>query len=632
MEKIKIKTVLLFITYAIAFTGFLAISRYISPEYIVIFLLLFGLGIYSDYKATYPIPRLLLNIIATGFIIYKFFTLSLEDPILPIIEALIVLLGIKLLEEKRFRDYLQIYIISVFLLTGYALVSINMIFVLYFMLLFFLITTAVVILAFYFEDPQLTIDKHILLKIFALGVSIPTIAIPIAVFLFIILPRTDYPLFTFLNHGIKGTTGFSDSVKLGEVSEIQEDSSVIMRVKMEKINNNLLYWRGIALSFFDGKEWKNIQTYEKEGIVHGTKINQEVILEPYGNRYLFALDKPVLIENKEIRALDDFTFYLPKKIKKRIKYKAVSILSESIQVDNIQRELYLQVPENIKKELQNLAKTLKKETPIKTVYAVLNFLSQNYQYSLENLPKSQNPILDFLFKTKKGNCEYFASTASILLRLNNIPTRLIAGYKGGHYNEIGKYYIIPQKNAHVWIEVYIKKHWIRFDPTPAPIEFFISKKDSIKDKIQLILDTFEYYWLSFVINFDFQKQLLLFKNIKSKLKNPKTDFNLEKKTMILFIIALILATTIILLIYKLYVYLTTPIDQKLLKHFYKKLSKLGYTKKEYEGLIDFVNKIEDRKVRNTALEFAIKFESKYYKDKTLTKEDERTLKEIISKI
>ncbi len=632
MEKIKIKAVLLVITYVVSFIGFFSISQYIDIQYAGIFSALFILGIYSDYKSVYFVPRFILNIVATGFILYKFLTVSIEDPVIPILEALVVLLGVKLLEEKKFRDYLQIYIISVFLLTGYALVSIDIVFIVYFLLLFFLVTTAVVILAFYFENPELVIDRYTLYKIFAVGFFIPVVAIPAALFLFIILPRTDYPLFSFLNHGIKATTGFSDSVKLGEVSDIQEDESVVMRVKMEKVNSSLLYWRGIVLTFFDGREWKSIETYEKDGIVEGIKIKQEIILEPYGNRYLFALDKPVLINKKNIKGSDDFTFYLPQKINKRVKYKATSILSESIKVNNIEENIYLQIPENMRKDLSDLATKLKKDTPIKTVYSVFNFLTQNYQYSLEDLPKSKNPVVEFLLDTKKGNCEYFASAAAVLLRLNNIPVRLVAGYKGGYYNEIGKYYIVPQKNAHVWIEVYIGREWIRLDPTPAPIEFFIKKDSSLLDKIKLIFDTFEYFWLNFVINFDFQKQVSLFKNIKSKLEKPKIDTSIDKKIVIFVMLATFTFFIIILTIYRIYKYITTPVEQRLLNSFYKKLSKIGYRKKEYEGLMDFVNKIEDRNIRSIALQFAVKFESNFYKDKPFSKEDIKMLKELISKI
>ena len=632
MEKVKIKNVLLVITYVISLTGFLSISQYISIFYSGLFSLLFILGIYSDFKQIHPVPRILLNFIALLFVIYKFITTPIEDPAVSILEALVFLLGIKLLEEKSFRDFLQIYIISIFLLAGYALVSIDMIFIVYFVLLLFLITTAVVMLAFYFENPELIVNKHILSKIFTVGFFIPVISIPLAVILFIILPRTDYPLFSFLNHGIKASTGFSESVKLGEVSDIQEDNSIIMRVKMEQINNRFLYWRGIVLSFFDGKEWRNIETYEKDGIVKGTKVKQEIILEPYYNKYLFALDKPVLINKKNIRGNDDFTFYLPNEIKKRTKYQAISVLTDSIKAENIEKDIYLQLPKDIKDNLLNLATSLKKDTPIKTVYSILNFLKQNYQYSLTELPKSNNPVIDFLLKTKKGNCEYFASAAAVLLRLNNIPTRLIAGYKGGYYNDIGKYYIIPQKNAHVWIEVYINKHWIRLDPTPASIELFTENEKKLKDRLKYIFDTFEFFWINFVINFDFQKQINLFKSLKSNLEKPKLKTSINKEIIILTFLSLLLIILIFILIYRIYKYVTTPVEKKILDSFYKKLSKAGYKKKEYETLIDFVNKIEDKNKRNLALQFAVKFESKFYKDEPFTKEDIKTLKDIISKI
>lgn len=632
MDRIKIKAVLLVITYVIAFIGFFSVAPYIDITYLGIFGLFFIAGIFFDYKERHLIPRFVLNIFALLFIIFKFLTIPLDDPVVPIIEAIVFLVSIKLVEDKKFRDYLQIYILSIFLLAGSALVSFDITFMIYFGSLFFLITFAVVILAFYSEDQNLVVDKKVLLKIMSVGFIIPVVAIPLTILLFVILPRTDYPLFSFLNHGVKANTGFSDSVKLGEVSDIQEDNSIVMRVSMPKVNPKFLYWRGIVLSFFDGTEWKRVENFEKNAYVEGNKIKQTVILEPYEDKYLFALDKPVIIYQKDILASDDLVFHKNHKIKRRLKYEAISILSDRIIVKNIERDIYLQVPDSVKEKINPLAISLKKETPVKTVFAVLNFLNQNFVYSLDDLPVSSNPIVDFLMKHRKGNCEYFASAAAVLLRLNGVPTRLVAGYKGGNYNEIGGYYVIPQKNAHVWIEVYLDGAWYRFDPTPVSIELYVNKNSTLKEKIQMILDTFEYYWINSVINFDFQKQVAVFKKLKSKIEKPRVNLSVKKELVLLYASVVAILILLFILLYRIYRYITTPVEKRILDKFYSKLSKAGYKKLETEGLFDFVNRIQDEELRQKALQFAIKFSSLFYKDKKFKKEDTKALKEIISKL
>ena len=74
---------------------------------------------------------------------------------------------------------------------------------------------------------------------------------------------------------------------------------------------------------------------------------------------------------------------------------------------------------------------------------------------------------DFLFKTKTGFCEHFASAFAVLMRIEKIPTRLVVGYQGAEYNPYRNFYIVRQSDAHAWDEVWIpaKSHWVRVDPT-----------------------------------------------------------------------------------------------------------------------------------------------------------------------
>ncbi len=631
MEKIRIKTSLLITSYIIALAGFFSVNPYIDVSYAALFTVLFLVGVFFDYKNHYPVPRFVLNTISLSFVIYKFITVSIDDPIVPIIEALVFLLGVKLIENKKFRDYLQVYVISIFLLAGSALLSIDMIFMVYFLVLFFSVVIAIVLLAFYSEAPELAVNKKVLIKILITAFAIPVIAVPFSIILFVILPRTDYPLFSFLNHGIKASTGFSDSVKLGEVSDIQEDETVVMRVTMPQINSNFLYWRGIVLSYFDGKEWKRIENLEKDTYLNGQRVRQIVILEPYRDKYVFALDKPVKVKGiLGLKVSDDFVYQKNLPVNRRVKYEAVSVLTNRIYVRGIEKELYLQLPEGIKEKLGDLARRLKKDTTIKTVYSILNFLKENYVYSLKELTVSQDPVTDFLLKNKKGNCEYFASAMAVLLRLNGIPARIVAGYKGGIYNEIGGYYIVPQKNAHVWVEAYVNESWLRIDPTPAPIESFVSVKTDIKSKVAFLLDTLEYYWINLVINFDFQKQITLFKKIKENIRKPNVNFSISREVIVKIVIIGFSLPFITLILYKLFVNMRASPEQKLLNRFYKKLSKIGYKKDNSDGLIEFVNKIENPDIKRKALLFAVYFDSIFYKDRKFTKNDIKKLEEILS--
>jgi len=126
MEKIRLETVVFSLTYTIALIGFLSVFSYVNILFSAFYAVTFLLAIYLDYIKKHPIPRILLNILSviiSGILLFK---VSLSDPITPVIEVLLLLSGVKLLEKKKFRDFMQIYLISMFLLAGSALLNIGL--------------------------------------------------------------------------------------------------------------------------------------------------------------------------------------------------------------------------------------------------------------------------------------------------------------------------------------------------------------------------------------------------------------------------------------------------------------------------------------------------------------------------
>jgi hypothetical protein len=97
----------------------------------------------------------------------------------------------------------------------------------------------------------------------------------------------------------------------------------------------------------------------------------------------------------------------------------------------------------------------------------LQFFSVNgFVYTLKPAIPSGDAIDDFLFRTRKGYCEHFASAFAFLMRAAGIPARIVGGYLGGERNPFGNYLIVRQSDAHVWVEVWLPKTgWTRVDPT-----------------------------------------------------------------------------------------------------------------------------------------------------------------------
>ena len=136
----------------------------------------------------------------------------------------------------------------------------------------------------------------------------------------------------------------------------------------------------------------------------------------------------------------------------------------------ITMDRYLKLPFSNLHKSRTLIKELKDPTdPQKTVNNVLNYFStQNFYYSRNPPLLYDDPVDEFLFETKRGYCEHYASSFTVLMRLAGIPARVVTGYQGGEINPLDNYMTLRQSDAHAWSEVFLgNKGWVRVDPTAA---------------------------------------------------------------------------------------------------------------------------------------------------------------------
>ncbi len=103
------------------------------------------------------------------------------------------------------------------------------------------------------------------------------------------------------------------------------------------------------------------------------------------------------------------------------------------------------------------------------VMRTLSYLQRNCQYALAvGKFETSDPIAEFIFTKKRGYCEYFASAAAILLRLQGVPTRYVTGFHVSDLNRSGDHYIVRDSHAHAWLEAFLPgRGWVEIDPTPA---------------------------------------------------------------------------------------------------------------------------------------------------------------------
>ena len=301
-------------------------------------------------------------------------------------------------------------------------------------------------------------------------------ALPLTLVLFILFPRVQGPLWG-LPQDAYASTGLDDRMSPGSLSRLILSESVAFRVAYSDRppRRDQMYWRGPVLWNFDGRTWTpglSVPAIPPEFTDLGQPIDYVVTLEPHNQRWLFALDVP---EKLSVPATisSDFEVLNKDKVHARMRYAARSDLVYRANVQETERQLKraLQLPKQFDPRARQLAvdwRAGSKEDAGVVRAALAYFNKQGFIYTLEPPPIGRDGIDDFLFTTKQGFCEHYASAFVFLMRAANIPARVVTGYLGGEFNDTGNYYIVRQSDAHAWAEVWLAgQGWVRVDPTGA---------------------------------------------------------------------------------------------------------------------------------------------------------------------
>jgi transglutaminase-like putative cysteine protease len=345
-------------------------------------------------------------------------------------------------------------------------------------------------------------------------------------------------------------SGFSDDVELGQIGEIKKNSTVVMRVRTGKpVGYPSLRWRGIALSAFDGKRWSspdhdsvtipagmngwiNLVERPPEPDPTATILRYTILLQPVATDTMFAPANAISIRgnlsgegsNQESGARRSYvirdatgSLFNPFHNFSTLRYEGFSLLParnvprlRAASTDNPEdiRSTYLQLPK-LDPRIPELARqiTARAQTAFDKTITLENYLRSHYAYNLNLTGKpGDDPLAHFLFETRSGHCEYFASAMAIMLRTLGIPTREVNGFLPGEYNDLGEDYVVRASDAHSWVEVYFPgSGWMTFDPTPPGAE----DAGGFFSRIGQYMDWFELSWNEWVINYDFIHQILL---------------------------------------------------------------------------------------------------------------------------
>ncbi|MBJ6726762.1 transglutaminase family protein [Geomesophilobacter sediminis] len=537
---VKIKAVVATLAIVIASIGYLPLFPYLDPLARWFFPVALVVGVTLERREKSPGGKILTPLSILLFLYYVS-GLSLETVVAVTSNLLVVLLAVRMLGEKSGRNYLQIFGLSLFCLAASSLYNLSALFLVYLLALLLLLAVSLVVLTFQVQEREIMLSRLQLKRVLSVALLMPVASLPLMLFLFFLLPRTPYPLWSFLKGGGARQVGFTDTVRPGATSSVTTPKNVAFRAVCRKLPEDSLYWRGIVLNGYAGDAWVRLAPPEGEdaAVPAGESVEQEIYPEPSATGYLIALNLPRKLVGVRNNASPDQVFTGQVPGNKRVSYRAWSVLSDSLKnVGDLDRSFYLALPRSIPPRLFAEGQVLaaRSDDAEGKIAAVRSFFrSRRLSYTTHDLPVGKDALDSFLYVKRHGNCEYFASACALLLRLGGVPARLVGGYHGGIYSDMGGYYLITEDTAHVWVEAFVDgKGWVKIDPSQWSQGFV--QNESLGARVRLYADLMGFYWNKAVVTYDLEKQISLVRTAAQKVRGFSAP-SVPKREVILVLLA-----------------------------------------------------------------------------------------------
>ena len=390
---------------------------------------------------------------------------------------LVVMVALKFLEAHSQRDQIVLMIISYFLVFASLLYERGLWAGLY--LLAFVWVTTVGLLQLGRRGlllpgwPTAKLAGRLLLQ-----------AVPLMIVLFLLFPRLPGPIWGIPGDTSSGATGLSDSMSPGDITDLGLSDEVAFRADFYDAppTADKLYWRGPVLSNFNGRSWTRrpgMGRRVSDRIEYsGDSTEYRVMLEPHGRDWGFALDMPrewSATGRRNVVMSSDYQLRVAfgDGLETRIDYEVVSFPSYRAlePLTLAEQERFKELPEDSNPRTRALVEGWLADdpTPEQIIERALNvFRGEEFFYTLTPPPLGRHTADEFIFETREGFCEHYASAFAIMMRAAGLPTRIVTGYQGGELNGLANYYIVRQSDAHAWTELWLEDEgWVRVDPIVA---------------------------------------------------------------------------------------------------------------------------------------------------------------------
>jgi transglutaminase-like putative cysteine protease len=455
-------------------------------------------------------------------------------------------------------------------------------------------------------------------------------AAPLVVLFFLLFPRINSGFRFELRPFRSANTGFSDRLSPGSIAALANSSEVAFRAEFPGSSarpSGPMYWRGLVMWRCNGMEWRAPYAPRPEASssalefagsgglpvpsANAKEIQQRITLAPNGARWMFALDRPIKAVPGAMLARGDYLWSV-QPIRKSRRYDVVSSEFSGNQITAKERADALEVPASISPAVRDLAHswTVQNRDSRGVVSSAIQFFrTQGFSYSLT--PGEYEDLEEFLFRRRLGFCEHYAASFATLMRLAGIPARVVVGYLGGEYNDLGHFFLVRQADTHAWCEVWLpEKGWTRVDPTAAvapgraSLDFtsFLEARiasgqmggrsnaliarllrSGVFTNVRFIWQTLSYEWDTRLLAFDADVQDVLL-----------TSMGIASRGPVFLVVEILLVAIALLASYFAWMQLRTRsrVDRvkTLYEYFCRKTARLGVRRDPCEGPLDFARR------------------------------------------
>ncbi|MBI3545485.1 MAG: DUF3488 domain-containing transglutaminase family protein, partial [Gammaproteobacteria bacterium] len=409
--------------------------------------------------------RSLLMILVVLAVLRQYGTLLGRDPGIALV---LTLLGLKFLELKGQRDFIVCLFLFYLIVLASFLYSQSLWFGAWALLAVTVITAALMHLI---QPTSMNLQSRLRLASVMLAQ-----ALPLMIVVYLLFPRVSGTLWGLPADAYSGLTGMPDMIQPGSIRNLSQSSEIAFRASFEGAPPPVreLYWRALVLSDTDGRSWNRRTDSDVKKVSFtplADSVRYQLILEPSNKVWMPALDLPA-VTPPGARFQADFTLQYNEPIRERINYTLTSYTRYNTgDLSTADRARSLALPADVSARTRALAQQWRHDSAdsLQVARAALDYFHrENFIYTLNPPLLGADPVDEFLFSTRRGFCEHFASSFVTLMRAAGIPSRVVIGYQGGELNTAGNYLIVRQSDAHAWAEIWVAgRGWLRVDPTSA---------------------------------------------------------------------------------------------------------------------------------------------------------------------